>query len=35
MYKQDLTLNNLKWFIRHKTKPNKTKLNFLSLEQGL
>ena len=24
MYKEDVALNNLKWFICHKTKPNQT-----------
>ena len=24
MYKEDLTLNNLKWLILHKTHPNQT-----------
>ena len=25
MYKEDLAINNLKWLICHKTKPNQTK----------
>ena len=31
MYKPDLALNNLHWFICHKTKPNQTKSNLLFL----
>ena len=27
MSKKDLALNNLKWLVCHKTKPNQTKLN--------
>ena len=30
MYKQDLALNNLQWFICHKTEPNQTFSNSLS-----
>ena len=29
MYKQDLALDNLYWFICHKTKPNQTKPNLI------
>ena len=27
MYKEDLTLNNLKWLISHKTKPNQKRIS--------
>ena len=30
-YKENLALNNLQWFISHKTKPNQTKPNHIYL----
>ena len=30
MYKEDLALNNVKWLICHKTRPNQTKPNMFS-----
>ena len=31
MYKENLTLNNLQWWICHKTKPSQTKPNHMHL----
>ena len=30
-YKKNLALNNLQWFICHKTKPNQTKPSFVDI----
>ena len=30
MYKHDLPLNNLEWYICHKTQPNQTKPDLIS-----
>ena len=31
MYKQNLALNNLQWFIRHKTKPDQNQISGLNI----
>ena len=31
VYEEDLALNDLQWFICHKTKQNKTKINILTI----
>ena len=31
MYKHDLALNNLQWFISHKTQPNPTKSDIFNI----